>query len=102
MPLLSLRLLLATASGLVLLHLHFKVIHKKIFNDSSWIHPQISSNFIRLLLYKHHILDVLGGVVVGFLEVLVMALIWVGPETASSLVSWISSDRIAGNDAEII
>jgi len=56
----------------------------------------------RLLLYKHHILDVIGGVVIGFLEALLMAIIWIGPETAASLVNWISDDRTAGNDAEII
>lgn len=56
----------------------------------------------RLLLFRHHILDVIGGVVLGFFEVLVMAVIWVGPDTAASLIKWISDDRIAGNDAEII
>jgi presqualene diphosphate phosphatase len=55
-----------------------------------------------LLLYRHHILDVVGGVFVGFLEALVMAVIWIGPETAINLVKWISDDRVSGNDAEII
>jgi presqualene diphosphate phosphatase len=56
----------------------------------------------RLLLYRHHILDVVGGIVVGFLEAAVMAVIWIGPETAKNLVKWISDDRVAGNDAELI
>lgn len=53
-------------------------------------------------MYRHHILDVLGGVVIGFLEVLLMAIIWIGPESATSIVKWISDDRVSGNDAEII
>lgn len=53
-------------------------------------------------MFRHHILDVVGGIVIGFSEVLVMAIIWIGPETATSLVKWISDDRISGNDAEII
>jgi len=55
-----------------------------------------------LLLYRHHILDVIGGVVLGFFEVIVMAIIWFGPEASASLVKWISDERTAGNDAEII
>jgi hypothetical protein len=56
----------------------------------------------RLLLYRHHILDVVGGVVIGFFEALIMALLWVGPDTAKSFVKWISDDRTSGSDAETI
>jgi len=56
----------------------------------------------RLLLFRHHILDVIAGIVIGFLEAMVMAIIWIGPETATSLIKWISDDRVSGNDAEII
>jgi presqualene diphosphate phosphatase len=56
----------------------------------------------RLLLYRHHILDVVGGVFLGLFESLIMAVIWLGPEASANLVSWISDDRISGSDAEII
>ncbi|CAO1415054.1 unnamed protein product, partial [Diamesa serratosioi] len=52
----------------------------------------------RMLLFRHHILDVLGGVFVGTTEALLMAFIWVGPEKATSLVNWISDDRVSGSD----
>lgn len=44
--------------------------------------------------------DVIGGVIVGTTETLIMAFIWVGPEKAISLVNWISDDRVSGSDAE--
>ena len=53
-------------------------------------------------MYRHHILDVVGGVVIGFLEALLLAIFWIGPDTAKSVIKWISDDRISGNDAEII
>lgn len=56
----------------------------------------------RLLLYRHHILDVVAGVILGFAEGLLMALLWFGPETSAALVRWISDERNIGNDAEII
>lgn len=56
----------------------------------------------RLLLYRHHILDVVAGVFVGFFEALIMALIWFGPEVSKSLVKFISDEKNIGNDAEII
>lgn len=56
----------------------------------------------RLLLYRHHILDVVGGIVLGLIETLLMAIIWIGPEAAESFVKWISDERVAGSDAELI
>lgn len=56
----------------------------------------------RILLYRHHILDLVGGVLLGFVEALIMSIIFIGPETANSLIKWISDERLAGNDAEII
>ena len=53
-------------------------------------------------MYRHHILDVFGGIILGFFEALVMAVLWFGPETSKFLVSWISDEKIAGSDAEII
>lgn len=53
-------------------------------------------------MYRHHILDVVGGIFIGFTEVLIMAVIWIGPETSVSLIKWISDERSAGNDAELI
>jgi presqualene diphosphate phosphatase len=56
----------------------------------------------RLLLYRHHILDVVGGIVLGFTEAIVIGIIWIGPDTAKSLIKWISDEKNIGNDAEII
>lgn len=56
----------------------------------------------RLLLYRHHILDVVAGVFVGFFEALIIGFIWLGPETSLSLVRWFSDEKNIGNDAEII
>jgi membrane-associated phospholipid phosphatase len=55
-----------------------------------------------LLLYRHHILDVVAGIFLGFFEGFVVFLIWFGPKASENLIKWISDDRISGNDAEII
>ncbi|KAG5677486.1 hypothetical protein PVAND_007244 [Polypedilum vanderplanki] len=61
-----------------------------------------SISISRLLLYRHHILDVVAGVLIGFTEALIIGLIWIGPKTATEFIKWISDEKTAGSDAEII
>jgi hypothetical protein len=92
--------LLASPLCLVVCNLHLKVgCYRK---NCNLLLQQFPIFFYRLLLFRHHILDVVGGVFLGLIEGLVMAVIWIGPETATYLVKWISDDRISGNDAELI
>ncbi|XP_032674912.1 phospholipid phosphatase 6-like [Odontomachus brunneus] len=46
----------------------------------------------RLLLRRHHILDVLFGILLGILEGLIVSYIYLEQETCLNLISWISKD----------
>jgi len=45
----------------------------------------------RVLLRRHHILDVLGGVVIGYLEFLLVGILWIGPVGSKVIGDWIST-----------
>lgn len=47
----------------------------------------------RLLMYRHHILDVSAGILLGMLEALIMAVIWFNKDTTESLMLWFADDR---------
>jgi hypothetical protein len=47
-------------------------------------------------------LDVVAGVVIGFLEAIIIGIIWLGPEASNDFVKWISDERSAGSDADIL
>jgi hypothetical protein len=90
---------LAGAFCMVVCNLHLEVCNSLTIPENKLLTFLM---FLRLLLFRHHILDVFGGVFLGFFEAVVMAIIWIGPETSTNLVKWISDDRISGNDAELI
>lgn len=46
----------------------------------------------RVLLGRHHILDVLGGVLVGLLEYLVMSLLWMDKESAATWAEYFGAE----------
>lgn len=50
----------------------------------------------RLLLYRHHILDVVAGIFVGIFEALLMAIFWLNQDTCVSLMSWMTDEKISG------
>lgn len=54
----------------------------------------------RLLLYRHHILDIFGGTVLGFLEALLLSILWLDKDTAAWVMSWMSDDNLPGVGAQ--
>ena len=46
----------------------------------------------RVLLGRHHILDVLGGVVVGLIEYLLMTMTWMDKEIAASWSEYMGAE----------
>lgn len=50
----------------------------------------------RLLLYRHHILDLIGGVLLGIVEAFIVGLVWMNQESCLSLVGWMTDEKIAG------
>jgi len=51
----------------------------------------------RLLLYRHHILDVTAGVLLGFLEAVVLGVLWLEKDTAFMVMNWLSEERLPGS-----
>jgi membrane-associated phospholipid phosphatase len=45
----------------------------------------------RVLLRRHHVLDVAAGIGIGFLEFLLTGILWVGPTAAKALGDWMAS-----------
>lgn len=50
----------------------------------------------RLLLYRHHILDIAAGAVLGCLEAVIMSVLWLGPDTSKWMMSWLSDENLPG------
>lgn len=50
----------------------------------------------RLILIRHHILDVLAGVILGLFDVLVLSVVWFGPEFSAWIMRSISEDNVPG------
>lgn len=55
----------------------------------------------RVLLRRHHVLDVLGGTGVGILEAVVMSLIWLSPEGAQGLVNFFLDETQVGASYDV-
>uniref|UniRef100_A0A1B6D5H9 Phosphatidic acid phosphatase type 2/haloperoxidase domain-containing protein n=1 Tax=Clastoptera arizonana TaxID=38151 RepID=A0A1B6D5H9_9HEMI len=55
----------------------------------------------RILMRRHHLLDVLGGIVLGVFEVFVIFLFWIDQDTSLYLVSSISDEKISGGDYHV-
>lgn len=53
--------------------------------------------FSRLLLCRHHILDVVAGALLGAFEVLVLSVLWMNEDTARWMMSWLSDENLPGS-----
>jgi len=61
----------------------------------AWV---VSIAVSRVLLRRHFLIDVLGGFLLSFLEVFLLKILWVGPETSSSIVKFLTNSRDADFD----
>lgn len=53
--------------------------------------------FSRLLLYRHHILDIIAGVLLGITEAGLMSLLWMEKDTSAWILSWLSEEKLPGS-----
>lgn len=60
----------------------------------------ISVSSSRLLLYRHHILDVLAGIMLGIFEAFVMSILWMGTDSSAWFMSWLSDERLPGSSTQ--
>lgn len=56
----------------------------------------VSVAMSRLLLLRHHILDILGGVALAVFEALLLSIIWLEKDTAAWIMSCLSDERLPG------
>lgn len=50
----------------------------------------------RLLLYRHHILDVLGGVILGLFNAFLISLFWFNQESCVWIISHMTDEKLSG------
>ena len=55
----------------------------------------------RILLRRHHILDVLGGVFLGIFEAMVINLLWVSEDFALWAISYLSDEKLEGGSYHV-
>lgn len=48
----------------------------------------------RLILKRHYLLDVVAGSIIGILEALFLGLIWIGDDSAASIIGFLSEDKV--------
>ncbi|CAH0559479.1 unnamed protein product [Brassicogethes aeneus] len=55
----------------------------------------------RVLMLRHHLLDVAAGVLLGILEGVILSIIWLEQSTAVSLMSYISDEKLDGGEFHV-
>ncbi|XP_044270372.1 phospholipid phosphatase 6 [Tribolium madens] len=55
----------------------------------------------RILMNRHYILDVIGGIVFGLIVSWTVSLIWLDKDSANYLMSFLSDDKIDGGDYHV-
>lgn len=55
----------------------------------------------RLLVRKHHIVDILAGIALGIFQGLLIGCMYLEQETCASLVWWITDEKISGAEYDI-
>lgn len=60
----------------------------------------ISVSLSRLLLYRHHILDVVAGILLGILEAFLMCILWMGKDTSTWVMSWLSDEKLPSSQTQ--
>lgn len=55
----------------------------------------------KLLMREHHIVDVLAGIALGIFEGMLIGYIYLERETCTSLVWWITDEKISGAEYDV-
>jgi len=58
----------------------------------------IAVAFSRILLRRHHLLDVVAGSILGYFISFAVSIIWIDQSTAEYLVSYVSDDNLEGGE----
>ncbi|XP_031773410.1 phospholipid phosphatase 6 isoform X2 [Apis florea] len=63
-----------------------------------WVFAVVIS---RILMRRHHILDVCVGLLVGYAEGMLMSILYLNDETCLNLVSWLINEKMAGAEYDV-
>ncbi|XP_025414940.1 phospholipid phosphatase 6 [Sipha flava] len=55
----------------------------------------------RILLRRHYLLDVIAGVILGYLVCVGLSMIWLDQSTAEYIVSYVSDDKLDGGEYHV-
>lgn len=64
----------------------------------SW---SVAVSLSRLLMYRHHILDVGAGVILGLLNGLFIGLLWLGQDSCEWIYSLLSDEKLEGGSFHV-
>lgn len=56
----------------------------------------VSVALSRLIMLRHHLLDIFGGIVLGIVNAFLIYLIWFGQESCVYIISWMTDEKLAG------
>ncbi|KAF0758246.1 phospholipid phosphatase 6 [Aphis craccivora] len=57
--------------------------------------------FSRILLRRHHLLDVIAGSILGYFISIIVSVIWIDQSTAEYVVSYVSDDKLEGGEYHV-
>ncbi|XP_068979130.1 polyisoprenoid diphosphate/phosphate phosphohydrolase PLPP6-like [Bombus flavifrons] len=69
-----------------------------LLSISIWIFAVILS---RLLMRRHYILDISAGIFLGYIEGLLVSILYLDSETCSNLIYWITDEKLDGPEYDI-
>lgn len=64
----------------------------------AWV---VSVSISRLLLRRHHLLDLAAGVLLGMLNGMLISLVWLSEESSLYLISFITDERVEGGEYHV-
>lgn len=90
------------ASRSVLIFYFFKYLWPMsdicLLSISIWIFAVILS---RLLMRRHYILDISAGIFLGYIEGMLVSILYLESETCSNLIYWITDEKLDGAEYDI-
>lgn len=55
----------------------------------------------RLLMRRHHLLDIIAGIILGIIEGFIVGFMYLNAETCISLISWLTDEKFDGGDYHV-
>jgi len=61
----------------------------------------LAVSFSRLIIYRHHILDVLAGILLGIVEALLISILWCDQSTSTWWINFITDEKLSGPEYDV-